>query len=362
MTRILTPALAGLTLVVGAAELNTRYDKERTLTVSIESSQTMETVASEMTRDGEPMEGFGGRSGGGGTESSLECTYTDTLLSEDEGAPTRMEREYGDVARTTTMGFGEESRDMDRTSPLDGETLSLHVDEDGDTIAKLKDDDDPEHDDMLKGHSLTLPLDGLLPEDEVSEGDSWEPEAAAILTALGLDVQGALFPPEERSGEGWGGRGGGGGGRGGRSWGGSGGSSLRYLNDAEWDSEATLTERTETVQDLECVVIELTFETEGDMPERSFGRGRDRDRSFSAWENAFTLESSERLIESTYEVEIEGQLFYSIAEQRPVKLVLEGEISVEMNTEIDRDEFSMTIYRLQEGTIEHTVEITAEDA
>jgi hypothetical protein len=359
MTRILTPALAGLTLVVGAAELNTRYDTERKLTVSIETSQTMETVASEMTRDGEPMEGFGGRSGGGGTESSLECTYTDTLLSADEGAPTRMEREYGDVTRTTTVGFGEESRDMDRTSPLDGETLSLHVDGDGDTIAKLKDDGDPEHDDMLKGHSLALPLDGLLPEDEVSEGDSWEPDAAAILTALGLDVQGALFPPEERSGEGWGGRGGG---RGGRSWGGSGGGSLRYLNDADWDSEATLTDRTETVQDLECIVIELTFETEGDMPERSFGRGRDRDRSFSAWENPFTLENSERLIESTYEVEIEGHLFYSLAEQRPVKLVLEGEISLETNTEINRDEFSMTIYRLQEGTIEHTVEITAEDA
>ena len=359
MIRILTPALAGLTLVVGVAELNTRYDTERTLTVSIETSQTMETVASEMTRDGEPMDGFGGGRGGGGTESTMECTYTDTLLAEKEGAPTRMEREFGDVTNTTTMNFGEESRDMDRTSPMDGETLTLHVDEDGDTIAKLKDDEDPEHDDMLKGHSLALLLDGLLPDGDVSEGDSWEPEAEAILAALGLNVQSALFPPQERSSEGGGGRGGG---RGGRSWGGGGGSSLRYLNEAEWDAEATLTDRTETVQDLECVVIELTFETEGDMPERSFGRGRDRDRSPSTWQNAFTLESSERIIESTYEVEIEGQLLYSLAEQRPVKLILEGEISQETNTEIDRDEFSMTIYRLQEGTIEHTVEITAEDA
>jgi hypothetical protein len=357
MTRILTPALAGLTLVVGAAELNTRYDTERKLTVSIETNQTMETVASETTINGEPREGRG--FGGGGTESTVECTYTDTLLSANEGAPKRVEREFGDVTSTTTMGFGEESRDMDRTSPLDGETLSLHVDEEGDTIAKLTDDGDPEHDDMLKGHSITLPLDGLLPEGDVAEGESWEPEAAAILTALGLDVQGALFPPQERSDEGEGGRGGG---RGGRSWRGSGGSSLRYLNEAEWDSEATLTDRTETVQDLECVVIELTFETEGDMPERSFGRGRDRERSPWVWQDAFVLDPSETLIESTYEVEIEGVLLYSLSEQRPVRLTLEAEITVETNTEIDRDEFSMTRYSLQEGTIEHTVEISTEDA
>ena len=165
--------------------------------------------------------------------------------------------------------------------------------------------------------------------------DSWEPEAAAILTALGLDVQGALFPPQERSGEGWEGRGGG---RGGRSWRGSGGSSLRYLSEAEWDSEARLTDRTETVQDLECVVIELTFETEGDMPERSFGRGRDRDHSPWVWQDAFVLDSSETLIESTYEVTIEGVLLYSLSEQRPVKLVLEGEIILETNTEMERDE------------------------
>ncbi|GEM_PF-727588 len=360
MIRILTPALAGLAIVAGTTEITTRYDTERKLTVTVESSQTMETVASEITRDGEPMEGRGGGFGGGGTESKVEYTYTDSVLSLDDGAPVSLEREFGDVASVSTMGFGEESREMERTSPLDSETLSLEVDEDGDTVATLKGDDEPDNDAMLKGHSMTLPLDGLLPDGAVAEGESWEPEGTAVLAALGLDIQGALFPPEERS-EG-GDRGGrGGGGRGGFRRRGSGGG-LRYLNDAEWETDAKLTDRTKTVDGLECVVIELTFEAEGDMPETNFGRGRDRSPSPWMWSDTLILNAAERLIDNTYEVEIEGELLFSVEEQRPVQLELEGEISLEMNTEREFGESSMTIYRLQEGTIEHSIEVTTQDS
>ncbi len=355
MLRTIIPAIAALALF-SADELKTQYSKEHPIRVEVESTQTMETTAMEITRDGEPMEGRG--MGRGGSEASISYTYVDRIGAMSDGSPTQLEREFEEVGGVSTMAMGEESRESDRESPLDGETLVLEVDDEGDTIATLKGDDNPEPASILKGHSMTLPLDGLLPDGEAKIGHSWEPEGAAVLAALGLDVMPALFPRPER-GEGNSERGERGG-RGGRGPRGGGGGSLGFLREAEWETEATWVERTQTHDGHECIVIELTFEAEGEMPEFG-GRGRDREQSEWGLSRPESIGSSVVRVDNTYEIEVSGELLYSLEAQRPVKLTLEGEITQEMSMERDTPDFSMSIYRLQEGSLSHTIVISNED-
>jgi len=211
---------------------------------------------------------------------------------------------------------------------------------------------------MLEGHSLTLALDALLPDEDVDSGDSWEIDKDALLRALGMDVESALFP--RRAPEGGGeGRGGRGGGRGGFGGGGGGGSPVAFFKDADWEGKAEYSGSTEEVEGLECAVIELEFEAEGDLPERQFGRDR-REFSFGL-KSPFGIGSLASVLESTYEVTLEGKLYFSLEEKRPVKLELEGEFTLETNREFDRQGSSMSMETTQEGEYEYTVTVTLED-
>ena len=124
------------------------------------------------------------------------------------------------------------------------------------------------------------------------------------------------------------------------------------MQQAEWETEATLASGTEDLDGIECHVIELTFEAEGDMEEPQFG-GRGRDRDFVLGPDGALW----ALVETTYEVELEGSLYFSVEDARPVKIELEGELTIEMDMERGRDDFTMRIQRTQEGEIEHTVTI-----
>src|SRR6185503_7021349 len=55
---------------------------------------------------------------------------------------------------------------------------------------------------VLEGHLPTLALDALLPDKEVEVGSTWKLEGDALLRALSLDIEGALFPPAESGGSG----------------------------------------------------------------------------------------------------------------------------------------------------------------
>jgi len=336
------PALS--LLLIPAADLTIDYTAERSLEVTIETEVTSETTHSLMEIDGEPFE-RGNRFGGGGSEFGREVVFTETVLEHDDGAPTEVKRAFDTVEGTRTIAMGEESRDFDVESPMEGVTLILTL-EDDEVTAELEDDGDAERSEMLEGHSVTNLLHGLLPG---GDDESWEPSGEAIAAALLLDVEGALFPPPQvDEGDGGEGRGRGRGMRAPR-----GGSALGFLGDAEWDAEAELTDRTEDVDGVECSVIELTFEAEGDMPERSFGGRGGR---------AFGLAGTEVLVENTFEVELTGALYFSVEERRPVMLELEGEFIQETLTERDTERGEFRLERTQEGTIEHTITITSEDA
>ncbi len=336
--RATLPALS--LLLIPAADLSIDYTAERTVEVSIETEYVSETTDMSMEIDGEPVDGGGRFGGGGGMEYSREVVFSETYLENDEGAPTKVRRSFDTVEATSTMMFGEESMDNDVESPMEDVVLIITL-EDGEAVAEVEDDGDVERSEMLDGHKIENMLHGLLPTDG---DDAWEPESDGVAAALLLDLEGALFPrpePEEGGGERGRGRGG--------MRGGMRGSPMGFLRQVEWDTEASLTDRIEDIDDIECAVIELTFEAEGELPERGSGRGRDR---------SFGMAAPETVLESTFEAELTGYLYFSIEERRPVKLELEGEIIQDTLTERDSPRGSFRMERTQESTLEHTITLT----
>lgn len=345
MSLLLTPVLV---LLGQGVELKTDYPADRALAVRAETKIEVETTDFSMERDGEPMENrWGG--GGGGSSSERVVAYVDTVVESEDGRPTKVTRKFGDVELTGSMGSGERARELDRESPLDGETIVLTLDGE-DVVAELE-SGSPDDPSVLQGHHLRLPLDGLLPGAEVETGDTWEPEAGGLLEAMLVDVEEALFP--RPTGDGGGGEGRGGGRRGG---GGRGGGSAGFMRTAEWEIEAELTDAREDVGGIECVVIEITCEADGDLPERTFGRGG-RDLSLAPYSATFAA----MLRDNTYEVELVGKLWFSPAEQRPVRLELEGEFTLETGFERERDGSTMSMSQTQEGELELVVTIEEAD-
>jgi hypothetical protein len=341
--KLIIPALGGL-LFLPAGDLTIDYSTGRTLEISIETEVSSENTHFSLEVDGEPMDrGF---AGGGGSEFRREVVYSDTVLEHDGGAPTKVKRSFETISAARTIARGEETMNMELETPSEGMVLIITL-EDGEAVSALETGSNPERKEMLEGHQLTNLLAGLLPADDSAADSSptdWEPEQG-LTAALLLDVEKALFPPgQSEAGDEHGGRGRRGPGP---------GSALGFLKDAEWDAKATRTDAVEDIDGVECIVIELEFEADGDLPERRRGRGRDHKLDANR--------AGERLLESTYSIEFEGKLYFSVEQQRPVKLELEGEYVQETLTERDTPQGSMRIERTLEGTIEHTVTITSED-
>ena len=84
--------------LAGGQELTTNYAHEETLAIEIESSFVLETTDFSMERDGEPVEGgFGG--GRGPTSQTRSVSLRDTILEHEDGAPTKVRREFAPPSR-----------------------------------------------------------------------------------------------------------------------------------------------------------------------------------------------------------------------------------------------------------------------
>jgi hypothetical protein len=345
-------ATAGLASLALAATpflgdtLSTTYAKDQVFTVSVKTDTTSKSET-QMTMDGEPMD-RGGRGGGGGaTERTLSYTYTDTPLEVKDGAPTKVERTFDEVSGSLSMEMRGEPMDIEVESAFEGLTI-VFTDKAGEVEAEVTDGDAPSDDERLEGHRLALPLDGLLPDDEVEAGESWDIETDALLVALGLDLESKLVDRPER---------GGGGGRGGRGGGRSGGgSALAPLATCDWSTTATYSDETEDVDGVECVIIEIKAEVEGSV-ERSFGgRGRDREPH----KLAPGASSSYVPQETDYTGEFEGRLLWSLAQNRPVQFTFEGSFESEMEFERDSERGLMEITRDSETSVSITIDVGAQ--
>lgn len=351
MKILLTATTAGALLLTGE-RLATDYTKERTLKIESTSKLSSEVTAFSMTVDGEEREGRGGATGAV-TETERTVEFKDTVLAHKDGAPTKVKREFVEIGGTSLTSAGERESERELESALEGVTLELTLGEDG-VEADVVDGGEPP-DAQLVGHALTLSLDALLPREEVEGGAEWELDGKAIATALGLNLEGVLYMRPERDGEGGGERperGGGGGRQGRRGFGGGGGGLTgAALAGADWEGKAKLTAGLVEYDGAQCREIELELEASGALPEPERpGGGRDR---------AFGVPASRApRLESNLELELEGRLLFDVKSGRPVLLELEGEFTLQSDTERDLGDRSMTMSRTTEGTLSFQIEIT----
>jgi hypothetical protein len=340
---ILSASIVGASLLA-TGELRTKYDTERALRITHETELTLETTDFSMERDGEPVDTsrFGG---GDASATTTRVVHIDRVTALGDGVPSALQRAF----ETAERAGADDSTD----SPLAGETLVLAMDEDGEVTAELESGASPDQDSVLAGHRLTLALDAFLPADGAEPGDSWTLDAEDVLEGLGITQSTALFPRPE-----WGGGGGGerGEGRRGPPGGRGAGTVNRILAAAEWDASASLEEDTTDVDGIECLVIALTLEGDGELEDEGFGGGRRGGRAFGATSPTAAVLATE------FEIDLKGRLLYSTDLGRPVRLEIEGDYSLEMEMTREREDSSMTIYRAQEGSFTQTVDVTEEES
>ena len=319
--------------------LRTDYERGRVLRIERESFGSERLVEFSMERDGEPVD-HPGRGEGARTSRRRE-TWVDRIVESEDGEPRVVVRTC-ELARLESGEGGEE-----QTSPLEDGELRLALDGEGGFAIEA----DGVEDELLAGQELTLALDALLPEGEVAAGDSWELDGDAVARGLGLEVAAALFPrpdfdPDEFRA---------------RRERGEGppaflrrDSSLRLLRAAEWEAQATLTDRREERGGLEAVAIELELEGQGELEEERFGRGRGG--------RATGLPGAGRTALATeFELELEGLLWFAPAEGLPVELELEGTFFMESETERDMGGSVFSMYRVNEGEFRQNVTVSFEE-
>lgn len=345
MIRLIIPA--GLALVATGQTLSTDYSKKPSLRIESVTTFKMEQTSFEMEIDGESRDRPG--AGGQSSEETRTIVQVDTVLEEEGGKPTKVRRAFEEMNASSSRTFGEDSRDSERDGSLNEVTLEITV-EDGEAAAKVTEGSAPDDEAALEGHVPTLALDALLPHEEVDVDDSWDIESDDVLHALGLDLSKAFFPRVQR--EEGGGGGGRGGGRGGFRGGRGGGSPADMFAEGEWEGEATLASASEEHDGVPCVVIKVKLESSGDLPEPELGGGGRRGRM------PFSVSDPVAPLASTYEIEIEGRLFFSVQKGRPVYLELEGTMSTERNTERDFGDRHMSMSSTEEGTFTQTVTVT----
>ncbi|MCC6408373.1 MAG: hypothetical protein IT453_14505 [Planctomycetes bacterium] len=338
-----TIPFAFVLLAVGGTKLSTTYTAEQSVRVSVESEFSIETTSFEMTRDGEPVEG--GFGGGGGSETSRKIVHVDKWVGVEDGHAKKVERTFEELENKSVMRFGENERESSIESPLAGVTLELTAGQDGEVEVKVKEGDTPAQEVALQHHQLGLALDALLPDGEKEAGAKWDLDKAAVRRALLADVTPALFPPPEQTEESGGGPGGRRGGRGGR-----GGSSGRVFDLADWSGKATYS-GDEEHDGAQCAVIELEIEAEGELPEMPRGGRRGGD--------VYAPELLFPTVAPKFEVKLEGKLFYSLADKRPIGLELEGTVKIETDEDREgREGGTMHISSTQEGKFTQKVSIT----
>lgn len=339
-TRSSSVAAFGL-LFLGAGELATDYKAQRTLLYTSEMSMEMETTSMSMERDGQPVDFPGG--GGSSTANTRKLEWSDKVLEHKDGVPTKVQRKFGELKQGMSFVFGDNENASERDGALNDVTLELTRGEDGKVEAKAVDGDADGN--ALVGHHLELSLDAFLPEKKVENGDAWDIDAAAIKRGLVIDLNNVLFPPQEPSG----GEGGGGEGRRGPR-GPRGGSGSSLLSNAAWEGKATLSADTEEYEGASCQVIKLEFEADGELEEPSFGGGRGR---------AFGIGSA-ALVETTYEVKLEGKLLFDAAKKLPVHLELEGKAKIDSNRSFEREGSKTVMQSTQEGDIKIEASVSVE--
>lgn len=126
---------------------------------------------------------------------------TDVLGKVADGRPLQLERTFDELVRDVTYDFDGESRPERSTSDFEGVTVRFAFDADEDEYeveVEVGDDEDVSQD-YLDELVEDMDFRGVLPGEEVEEGDSWELDPAVYLTIM--SPAGALNFYSEEEGE-----------------------------------------------------------------------------------------------------------------------------------------------------------------
>jgi hypothetical protein len=310
--------------------------------VEVATELKIETTTMEIERDGERVDG----PGGGSSHTLRKETHLDQVLAVEDGMPTKVRRTFESIGGRSEVSFGENSRENEIESPLDGVTIEI-VESDGDFHSSAVEGGSPSST-ALEGHRTDLFLDAFLPAKDVKAGESWDLDADVVRRGLRIDLNAALFPPPERA-EGGGGEGGGR--RGGRR--GAGGADAGLLSRAEWKGTAKLLSMDHDFDGTVCAEIEIKLSASGDLPEPE-RRPRDGDRVFEPESTMLPAATT------TYQIGLEGKFHFAVKARRPVSLDLEGTAKIERESEMTRGESTMRFHSIQEGSVTYKVAVSEE--
>lgn len=330
--------------LLGGTTLVTEYKKERSFHVDHDVRYNAQVTEIEIEVDGErqdPPDTPRPKS-----ETHWQLIQDDQVLAADAGHPTHVRRHFDTVGGTVVVNAGGDDRREEVASPFKGLTLDLTREGD-DVHVEVVEGTKPEHDGALSGHELALCLDALLPTDAVDKDATWELENDAIRRALGVDLHNAFFPRTDDDAQG------GGEGRGRRRMGQMMGGGRGFLAQTEWTGTATLTSLSEDVDGTKCAKIELTLHSQGELPEPPPGSGGRRGGRFPT-----AVLGSTAAIANTYDIALEGNLFFAIETHRPVRLDLAGKLSLETHRESTREEHTMRFHTKSEGEVAIRVEVS----
>lgn len=339
-------ALVPVALLAAGISLTPRYDEKRVLRCEIETSLSMETTEMSMERDGEPVPARGG--GGGKSEAEYKEVHVDEIQSVIEGKLLKVKRTFEELTGSRSSTRGEETRESEIESPIEGLAIVL-TGEGDDVTVEVVEGKKPDDEKAFEHEKLASFLDSALPESDVEEGATWELGKEQVLNLLRADSHQGLFPPPPREDEGSGE----GGGRRGGARGGRGGNDMALFLRADWKGKAKLASASEEVDGVVCSVIELELDASGEleMPEGGM-RGGPRRGGMFAYESATIFGSS-------YDISLTGKLVFARKERRVVSLAVEGRLSTTVDQEGEgRDGGTMKMHMKREGKFTLSAQVT----
>lgn len=199
-TVFLIPALAPSTAGDGPT---LSFEKGRTVRQSWTLTQEREVESSTLQIMGNEQDVGSGSS----VSSSRSMEVLDTVLAAEEGRLMALRRDHETLSAGRDVEGIESSEGVvvqegGETSPLEGLAVTFTRGEGGAFEAAWADEDDQGEDAWLEGLRAMGYLDGLLPADEIAEGDTWELPGsfvAQLLSPLGqvdVDDEGGPDAPE----------------------------------------------------------------------------------------------------------------------------------------------------------------------
>lgn len=342
--RLILSALALVLMTGDSVELKTNYSEGRTLRIETDAAFRLETVEMTITVDGEEREGFGA---GATSSETRRIVQVDHVITAKDGAPTKLRRSFEELEGNGSMSFGDQEQLFELESPLSETVLELTLDDD-EVVAEVVEGGSVDSA-LLEGHRLELALAALLPDGEVDEGDEYEIDGAALIRALEADLHAIYFQPpaREEGGEGEGGRGRG------RGMRGRGTGFAQILQAGDFNVQASLEALEGEFEGAACVVISIEITGDGELPEPERGEGGGRGgRALSAPFGA------QPLFATNFDMQAEGKLYFSTADNRPLALELAGELNIESERVRSRGDSEMVMTSSQEGSFTHRVVIT----